>query len=478
MTYRCLLPLIVLSIVGCSTVSEDTSSSRTSDVETFIVRATEDTVVLRRDVDGRALPFDALALKDKTIIVHPISGKVDGGVFARAQSIEETPDEVIVHIERLGLEDAINIFAGKDADEEVDNVVTLHRDPNLTTAASSRALPLQPRALPPLPRALPRAQPHALPFGLTFESDVRPTNLDGMLTGHWPPPITVWKAMGSHSAFGTVTPRGNVSFNPELLARWSEEPNASNAATACSSPPCAQPLVEAPPKKALEIGVRGELAVTVGAHIFSIAGDNKPVWQTQEIATHPVYLGVGPPGLLWGRLTAKARCSAVGGGLFEADFERTIRINASWSTRLSGERLLRGSDWIQPGPWPNEVNVSVDRESGTDKVSVKGSAGVLCQVPVVNFEVCVLKCLDRDADGKSLFTPLGAYMTLYPQLFLGVERGLQEAPRLVVSPSVILAAGYWSPKLLGYGGGSAEVTLARWRPDSLPTIQIPDGMWR
>src|SRR5688572_10004222 len=58
----------------------------------FVVRTSATEVVLKKNVDGRGLPFTTEQMVGKAILIHPVEGKSDG-VYGRVLSVREETDE-------------------------------------------------------------------------------------------------------------------------------------------------------------------------------------------------------------------------------------------------------------------------------------------------------------------------------------------------------------------------------------------------
>jgi hypothetical protein len=62
----------------------------------FVISATPEEVVLSKKVGEVAFPFDAASLRNKALLVHPVHGKAEGGVYIRAQSVVDDLDRLVV----------------------------------------------------------------------------------------------------------------------------------------------------------------------------------------------------------------------------------------------------------------------------------------------------------------------------------------------------------------------------------------------
>lgn len=87
----------------------------------FVISASPEEVVLAKRVDKTEFPFDAGALRGKAILVHPVSGKAEGGVYLRAQSVEDDVDRYVIkgsplsvhEMEDIAEDDIVRIFIQK-----------------------------------------------------------------------------------------------------------------------------------------------------------------------------------------------------------------------------------------------------------------------------------------------------------------------------------------------------------------------------
>jgi hypothetical protein len=100
----------------------------------FVISATPEEVVLSKKVGEIAFPFDAVALRGKALLIHPVHGKADGGVYIRAQSVKDDLDRLVVSGAPLTFEEMEHITE--------DDIVRIYIDRARPEAQSAFDLPV------------------------------------------------------------------------------------------------------------------------------------------------------------------------------------------------------------------------------------------------------------------------------------------------------------------------------------------------
>lgn len=100
-----LLPLAALTLIApaCSAPEERDNVGVASESaftveggDKFVISATPEEIVLAKRVEKTEFPFDASSLRGKALLIHPVHGKAEGGVYLRAQSVEDDVDRYVV----------------------------------------------------------------------------------------------------------------------------------------------------------------------------------------------------------------------------------------------------------------------------------------------------------------------------------------------------------------------------------------------
>ena len=86
---------------GAATTSE--SAFTVSHGDRFVVSATPERIVLSKEVDGVAFPFDEASLLGRALLIHPVDRRAATGVYARALSVDSEGGRLVVTSEPLTL---------------------------------------------------------------------------------------------------------------------------------------------------------------------------------------------------------------------------------------------------------------------------------------------------------------------------------------------------------------------------------------
>jgi hypothetical protein len=106
------LALIVPACAGTDVGEPQATSDSAFTVEggdKYVISASPEEVVLAKKVGDVAFPFDATALRGKALLIHPVHGKAEGGVYIRAQSVEDDLDRLVVKGAPLSFEEMEHI---------------------------------------------------------------------------------------------------------------------------------------------------------------------------------------------------------------------------------------------------------------------------------------------------------------------------------------------------------------------------------
>jgi hypothetical protein len=296
----CLFLGFLAANTACSSLGDDAASNDsalTVENDRFVVSADPDRVVLKKSVDGRDMPWGASELKGKALLIFPIKGITEEGVYARATEVQDDGDTLTVTTSPLSLddmevvsEDQILIIK-KPSDAPVPAAAD-DGTPALTTTTTDSddagAPPAADDTLPP-----------TAPSGTGDDDDgVAPQMLFPLSSGGSSgAPTSLFKDfdISAGTSFfgvpvtgsGTVTHRVNsASLKPQVLAQWSDDGG-------------------------LELGIKGSLAwdstVTVKGSVSGTFFKSQP-FETPPFVI-PVVIGAAPaPVALIGR--ASISCSA------------------------------------------------------------------------------------------------------------------------------------------------------------------------
>ena len=127
----CLSLAVLLTAAACSPSVDDGASSSQASTQAFtieggdkfVVSAAADHVVLEKRVGDITFPFTKDRLLGKAILIHPVGGRAEEGVYSRATSIAETNEQFVIEATPLTLaematiaeDDIVRIFIPKSA---------------------------------------------------------------------------------------------------------------------------------------------------------------------------------------------------------------------------------------------------------------------------------------------------------------------------------------------------------------------------
>ncbi len=127
----CLSLALLLTAAACSEDVDDGHASSQASTQAFtveggdkfVVSAASDHVVLEKRVGEIAFPFSKEKLLGKAILIHPVGGRAEDGVYSRATSIDESSTQLDIKATPLTLaemasiseDDIVRIFIPKSA---------------------------------------------------------------------------------------------------------------------------------------------------------------------------------------------------------------------------------------------------------------------------------------------------------------------------------------------------------------------------
>ncbi len=356
---------------GCSArfdegrVAASASEFTVSNGHRFVVSARPDQIVLRKDVDGVAFPFDTTSLQDKAILIHPIAGKSADGVYSRVRRVTDAGENYVVDATPL-------TFDEMEAISE-DQIVRIYLDPMHSSLAREARLALssggQAASAPPdfdLQRATnvrPQAVFDGLPFGV-FGSDEA---------------LNQYEALRPNVLFRQSVER--ASFKPEVLAGWSRETG-------------------------LELGVRVEMdwksTATISGALIGEFYRSKPyeafgAWIFVQVGVVPIPIKAGI------RLRVQCEAMLVGPVDMQLDVETHARLGGSFRVRPS--QHTAPAEWLTEGSWPGEVT-----GTGTVNPTFRGNldASLWCSLPRIELHT-------------EMFGVVGPVVIVSPSAVIGSE---------------------------------------------------------
>lgn len=437
---RLLTLLAALSLSVAPACSPGSTGDATDDALTlddaskFVVSATPDRIVLQKQVADATFPLEAADLVGKALMIHPIKGRAEGGVFSWARKVEDTGSQIIVQGELLDFDDLMQLDADPRGEDRIvriyvdDKLVPVDKAPNTATpqaalTASSASGGLTTRSLD-------------LPIDLGLE----PRGLSGALTGEFPQ-VWIWTELSKRgSGFANVSDVQSDGFKANFNTTFGIEKGRS-----------------------IDLGFSFNADWKVSFRLNAVAGGREPIFETKQLpllerAGFIPISGVPVPAML--RVYAYSGCYAVGGLKFSGKITAGVHVAASASVRFS-PREGEPEKWIEPGNLPNALDVTPFVEAE----GVAPSAGIMCHVGRVNADLEIGRICRGPLEtcGAMVIAP---YLGLVPQVFVSDGALIGQEPGLKSFLSASLRFGAWG-KLFGRGV-SAELDLLRWAPDRLP----------
>ena len=432
--------LSLLGLVGllgvvnaCAPAAEESGSSEEAitldDAAKFVVSATPERVVLRKEVDGERFPLAASELLGKALLVHPIRGKAEGGVFLWAHQVRDAGDELVVTGELLDFDDLVTLDADPRGEERI---VRIYID----------------AALKPVEQA-PNQAPTQAPGGVVTSSidpfadldfGVRTRNISGALTGNFPQ-VWAWSEITKNtSAFASVSNVKADGFRSNFNTEFGMAKGTG-----------------------IDLGFTGSVDWKLQFDLNAVAGGRTALFETPQIVLLermgfiPI-AGIPVPSML--RVYAYSGCYAVGGLKYQGTITAGIHVSASASVHFTPSQG-DPTTWIRPGNIPNKLEV----EPFVDAVGPAPSAGIVCHVGRVNVDLEIGRICKgpKETCGAMVIAP---YLGLVPQVFVSDGRLIAQEPGAKAYLSASLRFGAYG-RMFGKGV-SAEIDLLRWAPDKLP----------
>lgn len=398
-----LLGLSVLFAVGCSAPAAEDETTTSSDGLTladgdrYVVSADPDSghVVLRASVDGVPLPYDAATMIGKAILIHPLVGRAERGLYARVTDAREAGDRVEITTTPLTLEEM-----GRLEESEVLRIYLARSFAEVQRGSSTRAASLSLLDAPPMGMGMGGA-PDASGWG-------------GLFTGALP---TVW-VLTPNPSLAAFVGNANLARPPQ----FSFEPEGRLVYRRDTG---------------LEVGLRGTLSANVAFQLRGTAGVRAEIFSTPEGKLPPVAflvpIGAFPVPVQL-TLGGSMRCDLITGGKIDGVVTLGATLRFGGSTRFNPSRTTPPSEWVSAGAWPYDIGLDFDASADFD---LDPSVGIACLAPRINLDVAVAGIT-------------GPYLAVVPQLTAFADRA--EA-----RPS--LRAGWSAGTLLFGNPGRVEIDL-------------------
>lgn len=329
------------ALTGCAAETTDDGASSSADAFTvaqgdrFVVSATPHKVVVKKKDGTAKFPFSRAALEGKTLVVHPVAGRAETGVVARALEVEDDGEHFVVTTTPLSLSEMERVAE--------DDVVRVYVDARKVSTRGVR-----PQGVADL-LAPGNVAPQAL-SGFAFDGFDLSSGLD---LGK--PKLVQTGITFSHKI-------AKSRFEPEALVTWSKD-------------------------EGLELGFRGELewrsTLTLGG---KVQGE---VFRSRSVETPPLYVTV-PVGYLPVpvALTAKAtvQCVAALGGPMEVTVDIAADAKLGGSVRVHPTTDTTPDAWVRAGRWEPVATGSAKATLGA---APKLEGAISCALPRIELKASV-----------------------------------------------------------------------------------------
>jgi hypothetical protein len=303
----------------------------------FVVSASGREVVIRKRVSGVAFPFDADGLRGKTLVVHPVANRGEGGVVARAVAVTDEGDRFVVkttpltlaEIERVAEDEVVRVYVSARKIATPDRDVRLQGISDLLAPGRIAPQALSGFAFDGLDLAsgADLGSPQRVQAGVTF----------------------------AHKVTKSL-------FAPEAFVTWSSD-------------------------EGLELGFRGSLdwqsTLTLGG---KVSGE---LFRSRTVETPPLYVTV-PVGFVPVPValtaTATVLCQASIAGPMEVSVTLDATVKLGGSVRVHPTTDSSPSTWVTRGRWAPEADGSANVTLGA---APDLGAQVSCNLPRIELKASV-----------------------------------------------------------------------------------------
>jgi hypothetical protein len=310
----------------------------------FIVSATSEKIVFRKNIGAAPFPFDEQSLAGKAILIHPVAGRAEDGVYSRVKTVRSEGDTYVVDATPLSFLDMEGITE--------DEIVRIYVDPKRATPNGEATLSTTSFAPP-----------------LNFDSGLQlwPQNetpgfgIDHLGVGPGAnTPIARTDKLGPGISFKQTIDK--ASFSPSFLVDWSRE-------------------------RGLELGFRADMewkskavinGTLTGEFFRSNAWESPALWVTVPlgVATVPVRASV--------RVLITCKATLTGPADMTLDVDASARVGGSFRIRPSTNTAP--TEWVGEGPWPGEATGSA---SVHPTFSLAFGGAIFCALPRIELHTKV-----------------------------------------------------------------------------------------
>jgi hypothetical protein len=326
---------------GCAAGEETTAGDglafTAASGDRFIVSATPERVVFKKKVGAAEFPFDDKALQGKAILVHPVKGRAEDGVYGRALAVRSDGDDYVVDLKPL-------TFLEMETVTE-DEIVRVYVDPKQSTPNGEPKAVIAPSSF----------GAGSLDLGSAFQ--LHPMFTDGLAypninVGAAGPMLGTSSYLSPGLFFKTTVEKS--SFTPSVLVDWSRE-------------------------KGLELGFRAEMdwksntvlnGTVTGEFFRSNAWESPSLWAALPLGIVTVLVRANV------RLSISCKATLAGPADLTLDVQAHARVGGSFRVRPSTE--TNPSEWVSAGSWPGEATGSASIDP-TLNFAVRGA--IACALP-------------------------------------------------------------------------------------------------
>jgi hypothetical protein len=323
---------------GCAPAGETEAESTTDSALTiprgdrFIDRIDGDKVILKREVDGVPFPFDAKGIRGKAILIHPVAGKSETGLYGRAVSVDETDRRLTVTTRPLRFEDMENIAE--------DEVIRIYLDRSLASVVRTRS-------------TMPLSED---PFQL--ETGVQPRTFSGLVLDE--PAVHGWVTIGPGvSAAGTfraMFENADLALTPQVKFGYVRG-------------------------RGLELGASFDFRWKAAVSMEGEARVSGTIFSPPEItaAAAVIVVPIGPvPVPVTLALTASTTCWATGKLNVKGKIQPDIGMSVGGSSFIKA--AADPAEWFTQGEWPYHADGHASVDLAGDVTMAPGVA-LSCWLP-------------------------------------------------------------------------------------------------